>query len=654
MRTKPEIFCVVDIESWSATSIDRGPALYFADKNAGLFCVSYKIGGANPVKTAWLAGGSKLPKELTDFKGRFVAHNWFFEWCAFRRFFPKTRLAHLENWLCTQAMSRRFGLAAPRSSLEHVAALLKLPVQKSADGKRLINTYSIPDKKTGKFKPVTPADKIAWMQYCADDVEAEALLFARLWPKYSAEEKEVFEADKRQQARGVPIDLKGVDTLIQIEEKFSEHAQKEAERIAGRNESGTLILSGRDEFLKWLKKEHGVELPNAQAATIAELIENRRTKLDEMYFGRVNRELVYVLEIRQALMSRASGKAAKLKERTSPDGRYYNPSTYGAAHTGRWQSWGANFFNFYKFPVESEAWEKEAKAQAKKPTKKGLASLQRGLICAPPGRSLITTDWRGIENYLSLFYSGDTQQLKRVEAGESQYLIFGAKLFGRTITKKDAADYNLAKIAVLSLGYGAGHVKFAGMAKQQGGFDLTEGEAKRIVSVWRNANPYVTRAWKSVETAFRQALGGASVTWGGFKFRREGKSTVVVTLPNGYDLFYPGVGVSGRELYWRPDGTTPEKIYGGLLWENFMQGIAAQLLRRALVCIENRGLGQKKLLLGMVGVVLHVYDEIVVECETSAARRVAFGIKGIMTDAPPWAPAMRLEVEQKISKRWGK
>jgi len=645
---KKETFCVVDIESRSRADIARGPAIYFDDPDAALICLSYKISN-KPVKTVWLDGQrlpAALPVELLKFKGRFVAHNWFFEWSAFKRFTPKTNLAKIENWVCTQAMSRRFGLAAPRSSLEAVAALLKLPVQKNPDGKRLINTYSILDKKTGKFAPIPAADKVAWMNYCADDVEAEALLFARLWPRYSDDEKAVFEADKRQQARGVPIDLAGVDAMLAAEEKFSENAAKEAERIAGRNDAGTLILSGTGEFLRWLEKAHDIKLPNAQAGTIAEL----KTKLENSMSPdpddrKTAENLIHALEIRQALMSRAAGKAAKLKERTSADGRYYNPSTYGAAHTGRWQSWGANFFNFYRYPVESEAWEKTARAQMKKPTKRGLASLQRGLICAPPGRKLITTDWRGIENYLSLYYSGDRTQLSRVEAGESQYLIFGEKLFARRLSKKDdPKEYNISKIAVLSLGYGAGDVKFAGMVKQQSGIIISPEQSKRIVKVWREANRYVTAAWKSVETGFKQALTGQSAEWHGFKFDRAGQSTVIVTLPNGYDLYYSGCGVDGRELYWRPDGVTREKIYGGKLWENFMQAVAAQLLRRALVTLENKG----------VEVVLHVYDEIVAEADDKKAAKVGKLIADTMREAPVWAPALKLEVEQKITKRWGK
>lgn len=644
---KKESFCIVDIESKSKTPIDRGPANYFDDPDAALICLSYQIihrtkAGftQTKLKTVWLDGQdlpAALPAELKNFAGQFVAHNYFFEWSAFKRFAPKTFLADLSRWLCTQAMSRRFGLAAPRSSLEHVAALLKIPAQKNPDGKRLIQTYSIPDKKTGEFNPIPADDKAAWLKYCADDVEAEAAIFQRLWPRYSDDEKAVFEADKIQQARGVPIDLAGVDLMIAAEEKYKADAEREAEHIAGRNEAGTLILSGTDEFITWMKKTYGVDLPNAQAGTLAELA--AQAKLRPL----PPKNMLRALEIRQALMSRAAGKASKLKERTSADGRYYNPSTYGAAHTGRWQSWGANFFNFYKYPVKSEDWENVAARESKAPTKRGLASLQRGLICATKGRSLITTDWRGIEKYLAVFYCGDKEKLHYLETGQSLYLRFGQKLYGREITKKDEQQYNVSKIAELSLQYAAGWQKFIGMVKQQAGIDLDEATSKRTVNTWQRDNPAIVNAWRTIDRAFKAALVGVSGEWAGFRFTKAGASTVIVTLPNGYEAFYPGLYYKGRDLFWRVDGEE-KKIYGGYLLENFMQALGAQLLRRSLVELERRG----------VEVVLHVYDEIVAECETKKAAKTGKLIADVMRSAPEWAPALKLEVEQKITKRWGK
>ena len=184
----------------------------------------------------------------------------------------------------------------------------------------------------------------------------------------------------------------------------------------------------------------------------------------------------------------------------------------------------------------------------------------------------------------------------------------------------------------MGLGYGAGPVTFARVAKTQAGIDVTPDEAERIVRTWRDANRYVTEAWKRVEVGFRSALAGHACNVLGFGFSRGGERTVVVTLPNGYELYYQGAGVDGRELYWRPDGVTREKIYGGcLLWENLIQATAAQLLRRALVTLENK----------CVAVVLHVYDETVAEADDKKAAKVAKLIADTMREAPPWTRLSR-------------
>ena len=429
-----------------------------------------------------------------------------------------------------------------------------------------------------------------------------------------------------------------------------ENAAARAEEIAGRNSSGTLVLSGRDEFLKWLKKTYGVELPNAQAATLAAFEDENE----------INEDLAEALAIRSLLQSRATGKAQKVLD-LQHDGRYYKPSEYHLAHTGRWQSWGANFFNFSRKPLpemqkaahaqnirdryvkgQPDAWQQALDAAR---NVRDFAPLMRGLVCAPKGRTLITTDWRGIENYLSTFYAGDTEKLKRIEAGESPYLIFGERLFGHPIKKSDDTKYPVSKIAELSLGYGAGHVKFKGMAKIQAGLDIELAESKRIVNVWRDSNRYVVNAWRQVEAAFHYALSGDDVTyWSGFKFSSPRPGLVTITLPNGYQLRYPHAAISSEgELYYAPNGT-PKKLYGGKIWENIIQSVARSLLCEALQTLEAKG----------VEVILHVYDEIVAESAAKDAKKTAALIAKVMTTAPAWAPELKLEVEQKIDRRWGK
>lgn len=635
-----ESVCVIDIETRSPSDIKQGPARYFAPPGAAIICIGYAI-DSGPVKTAWLLNGAPLPAAVLNHKGLFVAHNWFFEYSAFLRFYPGTRLAVPSNWLCTQALARRLQVGSSRASLHEVCEALSIPSPKSDETKRLIQTYSIPcstDRADGApwFTVPTVADKKLWLEYVASDVTAEREAWQLMSPHWSEAERAVFAVDTVQQARGVPIDVKGALALQAKLNAAKESAAERAEQIAGRNSSGTLILSGRDEFLKWLKDKWGVVLPNAQAATLAAFEDENE----------INDDLAEALAIRSLLQSRATGKAQKLLD-LQHGGRVYKPSEYHLAHTGRWQSWGANFFNFSRKAVEPDEWERSLAAAR---NVRDFAPLMRGLVMAPKGKTLITTDWRGIENYLSLFYAQDAQQLKRVEAGESQYLIFGETLFQRKITKADATEYALAKMAVLGLGYGSGAVTFARVAKVQAGLDIAADEAQRIVNVWRATNRAVVESWRAVERCFRAALAGQPFyEWRGFTFASPRAGLVIITLPNGYDLRYPHAAVSSSgELYYAPQGK-PKKIYGGKIWENLMQCLGGQLLRGALVTLE----GMQNSVLP-IGVILHVYDEIVAEAKTAYAKRAAAAIAGVMTRAPVWAPEMKLEVEQKISKRWGK
>jgi len=627
-KKRDESICIIDFETRSSVDIKRGAAAYFASADSAILCVGYAI-DAGPVKTVWLLDGEELPVEILQHKGKFVAHNWFFEFSAARRFWPHSRLTDPRNWYCTQALARRLQIGSSRAALHDICAALWIESPKSDETKRLISAYSVPGPD-GKFREISEIDKLLWLDYVAADVRAERDVWRIMSPQWSDAERAIFAVDCVQQARGVPIDVNGAEALQAKLNAAKKDAEKRAEEIAGRNDAGTLVLSGRDEFLRWLEKTHGVVLPDAQAATIAAFEDENE----------LNDDLAEALAIRSLLQSRATGKAQKLLD-MQVGGRVYKPSEYHLAHTGRWQSWGANFFNFSRKAVESEKWE-SALAAAR--NVRDFAPLMRGLVMAPEGRVLVTTDWRGIENYLSLYYARDVVQLRRVEKGESQYLIFGEKLFGRKITKQDATEYVLAKAAVLGLGYGAGAETFARVAKIQAGLDIAKSEAERIVRVWREANYPVVESWRAVVNAFYDAVAGQKTRWRDFVFSKPRPGLVTITLPNGYDLRYLSPGITANEeLYYSPNGSQ-KKLYGGKIWENIIQSIARQLLCEALLALEARG----------VEVVLHVYDEIVVECDEKDAEKVASIVRDVTRTAPPWAPDMKLDVEQKISKRWGK
>lgn len=307
-----------------------------------------------------------------------------------------------------------------------------------------------------------------------------------------------------------------------------------------------------------------------------------------------------------------------------------------------------NFYNFPRESVKPEEWAQRLSHVQEDGSLTDFVSLQRGLITAPRGKTLIVSDYAGIENRILLWLAKDTTQLKRIAAGESPYLIFAEKLYpGERVTKADTAKYTKAKAAVLGLGYHQGPKKFAEINK------YPYAEAELIVKIWRAAHPAIVKMWKDFDAAFRSAIGGGDVTvWGQRFYKRPRTSTVCVELLSGRTLFYrhaairPHSRIEGKleisAIFGKSE--VPAGIHGGTLTENVVQGLARDLLAPAIDQVE----------IQFDGVVLHVYDEIVVETEKKNTKAAAARIAEIMTAGRPWSKGLPLAVEQKICERWGK
>jgi len=123
-------------------------------------------------------GVMKLIDEMNASDAPVYAHNAYFEQAITNHCPDNLNLNHLwfqidiNRWRCTAAMSRR---AAIPPSLEKAAETLGLLQQKDSKGKALIRKFSIPQKASGKF--INPIDRqddfIAFCDYCLQDVRVE-------------------------------------------------------------------------------------------------------------------------------------------------------------------------------------------------------------------------------------------------------------------------------------------------------------------------------------------------------------------------------------------------------------------------------------------------------------------------------------------------
>jgi DNA polymerase bacteriophage-type len=611
----------VDIETKSREPIENGATRFFADKDADwLICAAVGLSDKSFVQTNYF-GGKKISPKILNHTGLFVAHNWFFEWSFFNQFYPGTRAADWQNWLCTAAMARWYGICAPRAKLEDVAEAFGL--EKMPEGKSLIAKYSVPQKDDFFRTCEDKQDAAMFEKYCLHDAVLSKAIYSKLIKNgFNIEE---FRAAQAIDVRGVPVDIKAARFLLDRKEADKKNAVAMAEKIAGRTAGGALVLSASGAFIDYMKKTFDVDLPDAKAGTLEAIDFSTHPHI---------KDIEDVLYIRKLLTARAGDKAEAILNRAF-DGRVRNAAIFHAAGTGRFQSWGVNFFNFSRQKVEN--WEKEKNSAP-------VPALQRGIVCAPKGKTLIESDWRGIENYLSLFYAGDTEQLKRIEAGESPYLIFGEKMYNEKVTKADPR-YPFMKMSVLGFGYGAGAKKFSMINR------IEEGLAKQLHEGWKAVNAPIVRMWYNFSDAFNSAaVGRVATTAHGFLFEPLGADyDVKITLHDGHVLYYRGLSMhydkkEGHDIGRLQIMRDKKVMHGGLITENLMQATCARLLCRALVNCEKADLE----------VDLHVYDSILIESYLKNAKRDAAKLKEIMCDAPPWGVDMKLAVDIHTGKRWTK
>jgi DNA polymerase I-like protein with 3'-5' exonuclease and polymerase domains len=102
--------------------------------------------------------------------------------------------------------------------------------------------------------------------------------------------------------------------------------------------------------------------------------------------------------------------------------------------------------------------------------------------------------------------------------------------------------------------------------------------------------------------------------------------------------------VSYAKASWKPAADATEwpraRLWRGLAVENITQATANDILRHSLRQLED--------------VVLHIHDEIVVECPEAMGEATVARLREVMCTPPAWAAGLPLGVEIKVQTRYGK
>jgi len=245
---------------------------------------------------------------------------------------------------------------------------------------------------------------------------------------------------------------------------------------------------------------------------------------------------------------------------------------WGAKTTGRYS--GGNKVNWQNLPA------------------RGISAGLRNALRAPEGHSVLVGDSSNIELRTVMALAGQTDVIKKLEAGVDMYCDFASRMFGREITKADKAERFLGKTAMLGLQYGAGAARFQEMANLQGKYigaePISMDRAYEIVELYRSVHYEVTKLWQHCEHSVLPNI--SNENW----LEPVDIRSWFITQNEGFGR--PGEpGVVYHKLRYKKDGwvytmgrNEEVRIFGPKVVENLCQHAAMQIVMWQTARINQR------------------------------------------------------------------
>lgn len=675
----------VDVESYSDVDISNGVYAYVNSPAFELILVAYSLDGAPPKcfmpRSFREQPGVMLPAagpgeqetfgltapefDLDGDEAEFLAylHDPDVIKTAFNANFERTTLrawygaeCDPDEWRCTAVLAATLGL--PRS-LEAVGSAIGLPEdqQKLRIGKSLIQYFCKPCKPTksngGRTRNYPRHDPEKWqlfIDYNKQDVVTEQAILERLRAfRPIPSEQELWSVDQIILDRGIRIDRKFVEGIVDYDGRRSEALLEEAREITGLENPNSLAQ------LKRYMADMGEPLLSVDMSkgAVAQALAGSVSSWD------VRR----VLEIRQALGKTSTKKYVAMLNSVCKDGRVRGMlQFYGANRTGRWAGRIVQLQNLPQNHIEDLDLARSIVADREFETLELLygepaqvfSELVRTAFIPSKDCRFVVTDFSAIEARVIAWLAGEQWRLDVFEQGGDIYCASASRMFHVKVEKHGENKHlrQKGKIAELALGYQGGVGAMKSMDKAGA---IPEAELPGIVQQWREASPHIVKLWKKFETAAIRAVEARrtardpvkvkitdGVTIEFYTAKTAGTRSLFVKLPSGRSICYWGASVNkakkfgdALEYYGIGQQTNAWTIldtYGGKITENIVQATARDCL--AVKLVEATKLGYK--------IVAHVHDEMILDVPR-ADQNAAKDIDDMMATPITWAPGLPLK-----------
>lgn len=636
----------LDIETYSRVDLKKNTVYRYVEDEEWMILICSWCIGQGEIHTAYGHEEVSGIPGLFDPAVKKIAHNSDFERINFSALkgLPVGTYIDPEEYIDTAVLASLWGY--PRS-LKGFCKVVGGEAKDEAGG-RLINMFSVPNRKGGRTLPEErPADWDAYVEYNRQDVISMRDNIYRLGKGFpSAEEYEAWITATRINDRGLKI-----DTALASAAHCQYEANKKADLARVKEITGLDNPNSVQQFKGWLT-ERGFEMESIDKAHVAELLE-REDLPDDV------REAV---ERKQLAALSAATKYVIAQGSTNSDGRLRGTIKYSNANTGRMTGVTLSPHNLPRDHFTDSEGEHDTEAEQAAIDKllagvhvgsEDLKKLVRPLLVGP----FTVSDYSAIEARLTAWAAGEDSVLESFRNGEDIYVATAERMGG----EKAGFDRQRGKSATLGCGFGGG----AGALLNLGGAkiypkdtpdDVIWAGLSSLVETWRVAHPHIVSWWKQVHTAFDR--GGPASTRIPVDVEIVGNDRYV-WLPSGRALVYHnckreyvqpkdrnGKPLPYRRRAWVCDAVvgngTQRRIVGGPTQvENIIQAIGRDLLTHALVNVERAGFRT----------VTHVHDEIVTE--TTGGLTVE-RLSSLMCDLPKWAEGLPIQAAGYTTQRYRK
>jgi len=636
----------LDFETRSRCDLpSRGVYNYAQDGSTEVLCMSYAFDDGEVA--TWLPG-----QPFPDIAGhQIMAHNAAFErlifWYVLQKDYP------LEQFTCTAAQAR--ANCAP-GSLEDVGRFAGASMKKDHRGAALIRLLSIP-RADGTFN-TDPALMAEFFAYCEQDVRALREISKSMRP-LSEDELADYHANERINDRGVLVDT----ALCRAAVGYAEAELAEIQTIVAEVTKGEITSVRSPKMRQWVQARVGPEavklMWTGEKYSIDKRVRANLLVLADESPDEVPADVAEVIQCADDLWASSVAKFKRLAELADEeDHRVRGAFVFaGGSATGRASSYGAQVHNFTRKCAADPAAVRQAMVRGHRivpafgpRVTDVLKGMLRPALIPAPGCVLVVADWSAIEGrvnpWLSNCPAGEVK-LDVFRSGLDPYKVNAVATFGVSYEAVTGEMRQVGKVQELALGFLGGEGSFDTFGKVYG---VRVENVPRVIRLWRTANPWAMQHGQALEGAYTRAMRnvGREFAGGRVVYLYDGQH-LWYSLPSGRVLCYPfakleSEGVSYTKAAWKPAADATEwpraRLWRGLAVENITQATANDLLRHALRHLE--------------GVVLHVHDEVVVECPEADGERVALDVERVMCEAPAWAVGLPLGAEVKIMKRYGK